>query len=82
VTDTIDPVVPGENPDDTSVTDASGTPDSAVAPDDLIVLAPDVLAESLPDYLRAWWKRIRGGESGALPIIVGLLVISIFFTVK
>ena len=30
----------------------------------------------------AWWKRIRGGESGALPIIVGLIVICIFFEVQ
>ena len=50
-----------------------------MAPDELVVLAPDVLADSLGDYLRAWWKRIRGGESGALPIIIGLIVISIFF---
>ena len=78
MTDTIDPVAPDENPGSTSVTDTAA-PDSAVAPDELVVLAPDVLAESLPDYLQAWWKRIRGGESGALPIIIGLIVISIFF---
>jgi D-xylose transport system permease protein len=64
------------------MTEAESTPESAIAPDQLVVLAPDVLAESLPDYLRAWWKRIRGGESGALPIIIGLLVISIFFSAK
>ena len=44
--------------------------------------APEVLADSLGDYLRAWWKRIRGGESGALPIIAGLIVICIFFDVQ
>jgi D-xylose transport system permease protein len=48
----------------------------------LAVLAPDVLADSLGDYLRAWWRRIRGGESGALPIIAGLIVICIFFAVQ
>ena len=53
-----------------------------MAPEALVVLAPDVLADSLGDYLRAWWKRIRGGESGALPIIVGLIVICIFFEVQ
>jgi len=82
VTDTIDPVAPDESSDPTSSTDTSGAPDSAVAPDELVVLAPDVLAESLGDYLHAWWRRIRGGESGALPIIVGLIVISIFFEVQ
>ncbi len=55
----------------------------AVAPEALVALAPEaVLADSLGDYLRAWWKRIRGGESGALPIIVGLIVICIFFEVQ
>ncbi len=82
MTDTIDPVTPDERSDGTSPTDTAGTPDSAVAPDQLVVLAPDVLAESLGDYLHAWWRRIRGGESGALPIIVGLIVISIFFEVQ
>jgi len=82
VTDTIDPVAPDESSGPTSSTDTSRDPDSAVAPDELVVLAPDVLAESLGDYVHAWWRRIRGGESGALPIIIGLIVISIFFEVQ
>jgi D-xylose transport system permease protein len=57
-------------------------PDAAISPDALVVLAPDVLADSLGDYLRAWGKRIRGGESGALPIIVGLIVICIIFEIQ
>jgi D-xylose transport system permease protein len=59
----------------------SGAPASAMAPETLVALAPDV-ADSLGDYLRAWWKRIRGGESGALPIVAGLIVICIFFDVQ
>jgi len=82
MTDTIDPMAPDESSGPTSSTDTSSTPDSAVAPDELVVLAPDILAESIGDYLHAWWRRIRGGESGALPIIVGLIVISIFFEVQ
>ncbi len=82
MTDTIDDSVPsGETPEG-QPPDAGGTPGSAIAPEQLVVLAPDVLAESLGDYLRAWWKRIRGGESGALPIIMGLIVICIFFEVQ
>ena len=82
MTDTIDPVAPDESSGPTSSTDTSRDPDSGVAPDELVVLAPDVLAESLGDYVHAWWRRIRGGESGALPIIIGLIVISIFFEVQ
>ena len=82
MTDTIDDsVASGESPDGQPAGPA-GTPGSAIAPDQLVVLAPDVLAGSLGDYLRAWWKRIRGGESGALPIIIGLIVICIFFEVQ
>ncbi len=82
MTDTIDDsVASGESPDGQPA-DAAGTPASAIAPDQLVVLAPDVLAGSLGDYLRAWWKRIRGGESGAIPIIIGLIVICIFFEVQ
>ncbi len=43
---------------------------------------PEVLADSLGEYVRAWGQRIRGGESGALPIIVGLIVILIFFQLE
>jgi D-xylose transport system permease protein len=54
----------------------------AAAPEsdvDLAAVAPEVLADSLSEYLRAWGRRIRSGESGALPIVVGLIVIIIFF---
>jgi D-xylose transport system permease protein len=42
----------------------------------------DLLANSLGDYLQIVWRRIRSGESGALPVIVGLIVIVIIFQVK
>src|SRR5271168_434672 len=80
MTDTVDdPVATGESPQggpDTS------TPAGALDSEALVALAPEVLADSLGDYLRAWLKRIRGGESGALPIIIGLIVICIFFDVQ
>jgi D-xylose transport system permease protein len=66
----------------TSTAPAPGAaPASAMTPEALVALTPDA-ADSLSDYLRAWWKRIRGGESGALPIIAGLIVICIFFDVQ
>ena len=42
----------------------------------------DLLASSLGDYLRIVSRRLRSGESGALPVIVGLIVIVIIFQVK
>ena len=42
----------------------------------------ELLADSVGDYVRILGKRVRSGESGALPVIVGLVVIVIFFWVK
>jgi len=42
----------------------------------------DLLANSMGEYLRIVMRRIRSGESGALPVIVGLIVIVIFFQAR
>lgn len=34
---------------------------------------------SLGGYIENWWKRVRGGDLGSLPIIVGLIVIAAVF---
>jgi D-xylose transport system permease protein len=58
--------------------------DDATEPDDvaLTVAAPEVLAGSFQEYVRAWLVRIRSGGSGALPIIAGLVAIVIFFQIE
>jgi D-xylose transport system permease protein len=42
----------------------------------------ELLANSIGDYARILLKRIRSGESGALPVIVGLVVIVLIFQAK
>ncbi len=44
-----------------------------------LAVAPELVANSLGEYLRAWAARIRAGDSGILPVIVGLVVIAIIF---
>jgi D-xylose transport system permease protein len=44
-----------------------------------LAVSPELTATSLRDYLRGAWSRVRGGESGVLPVIAGLLLISILF---
>jgi D-xylose transport system permease protein len=44
--------------------------------------APEVVAGSLGEYARLWVARVRGGESGALPVLLGLAGIVIYFQVR
>ena len=41
--------------------------------------APEVLANSFGEYARIQGRRIRSGESGALPVTIGLIAIVIYF---
>jgi D-xylose transport system permease protein len=54
--------------------------------EDEIIAAPnasaDLLANNLGDYLHIVGRRVRSGESGALPVIAGLIVIVVFFWLK
>lgn len=42
----------------------------------------ELVANTLGEYARGQWKKIRSGDSGALPVIVGLIVIVIIFQAK
>src|ERR1700760_504334 len=53
-------------------TDLITTPDASA----------DLLANNFGDYLRIVARRVRSGESGALPVIMGLIAIVIIFQVK
>jgi D-xylose transport system permease protein len=35
--------------------------------------------ETFSGYLRRWWERVRAGDLGSLPIVVGLVVIAVVF---
>ena len=43
---------------------------------------PDVIADSLGEYVKIWISRVRNGESGALPVILGLVAIVIYFQAR
>jgi D-xylose transport system permease protein len=61
------------------VGNAPAPADVALSETELTQAAPEVFAQNLGEYLQAWWRRIKGGESGALPVLIGLAVIVIFF---
>src|SRR5579862_8703412 len=54
---------------------------AAVAAAERVALAatPELMSDSLGAYARSWFARVRGGESGILPVVGGLLLISILF---
>jgi D-xylose transport system permease protein len=56
--------------------------ESALSDAELKTVAPEVLANSLGEYLQAWWRRIKNGESGALPVLIGLIAIGLFFEIE
>lgn len=42
---------------------------------------PEILAQTLGQYLRAWGQRIRNGDSGVLPVLLGIIVVAVAFQI-
>ena len=75
----------GGAPDSSVAVSTGPESEQAAAPEaaDLAATAsPDLIANSLGEYARIWWRRVRGGESGALPVVIGLIVIVVYFQVR
>jgi D-xylose transport system permease protein len=71
---------PGETPSGTA--DAATAVDLTAAPAAAAAdVPPELLAQSLGQYLRAWWLRVRGGDSGVLPVVLGIVVVAVSFQV-
>jgi D-xylose transport system permease protein len=71
-----------------TVEDQTATPEpaddaTAVADDDEVPPAETPALEpptaTLGGYVAQWWQRVKAGDLGALPIIVGLVIIAIVF---
>ncbi len=74
----------GERPDipDSPVALAQTPIDEAAAAQIALTAAPDLMAGSLAEYARLWLRRVRGGESGALPVVIGLIAIVTYFQIR
>jgi D-xylose transport system permease protein len=70
---------PGETQAGTGVGTADLTLDAAAATADV---PPELLAQSLGEYFRASWLRVRGGNSGVLPVILALVVVAVGFQIE
>src|ERR1700746_3785741 len=42
---------------------------------------PEILAQSLGEYLRGWVARVRNGDSGVLPVVLAIVVVAIPFEI-
>jgi len=71
---------PGETPtgmaDTRTAVDLTAVPEAAASE-----VPPELLAQSLGQYLRAWWLRVRGGDSGVLPVVLAIVVVAVSFQV-
>jgi D-xylose transport system permease protein len=56
--------------------DITAAPEAAAAD-----VPPELLAQSLGQYLRAWWLRVRSGDSGVLPVVLGMVVVAVIFEI-
>jgi D-xylose transport system permease protein len=74
---TADPAeTPAGTADGTAVADLTAAPEVAAAE-----VPPELLAQSLGQYLRAWWLRVRSGNSGVLPVVLGMVVVAVAFEI-
>jgi D-xylose transport system permease protein len=67
-------------PDDRAGLTAAQT-DAAVA-NEALLGGNELVANSFGEYVRGLGSRIRGGDSGALPVVIGLLIIVVIFQTK
>src|ERR1700726_2501924 len=43
---------------------------------------PELVAQSLGQYLRVSWARVRGGNSGVLPVVLAIVVVAVSFQIE
>ena len=71
---------PGEIPavtaDATVAVDLTAAPEAAAAD-----VPAELLAQSLGQYFRASWPRVRGGDSGVLPVVLAIVVVAVSFQI-
>jgi D-xylose transport system permease protein len=73
--------VAGEpTPDDRDGSAGLESPDAAAAPE--LLAGNELVAASFSEYSSGVFKKIRSGESGVLPVLVGLVIIVIIFQTK
>jgi D-xylose transport system permease protein len=75
---------PAEDPGPDGAVTVTTEPEAGDAAPEGVAAAtsPELMANSLAEYARLWLRRVRSGESGALPVVIGLIAIVIYFQVQ
>jgi D-xylose transport system permease protein len=73
---------------DDPLTTAPGAAATEVLPDPtaaaetaVLDIPPELVAQSLGEYLRGWFARVRNGDSGVLPVILAIVAVAVIFEV-
>ena len=63
----------------TTAAEAEKAPDLTAAAVD--VIPPEIVAQSLGEYFRAWLVRVRSGDAGVLPVVAALILATLIFEI-
>jgi D-xylose transport system permease protein len=63
----------------TTITELAADPTSA--DQTALDIPPELLAQSLGEYVRGWLARVRNGDSGVLPVLLAIVIIAITFQI-
>jgi D-xylose transport system permease protein len=44
-------------------------------------IPPSITAQTFGQYVRAWGQRVRGGDSGVLPVLLGIILVAVAFEI-
>jgi D-xylose transport system permease protein len=64
-----------------AATEVLPDPTAAVAETAVLDIPPELVAQSLGEYLRGWFARVRNGDSGVLPVILAIVAVAVIFEV-
>jgi D-xylose transport system permease protein len=63
-------------------TAAETLPDPTAAVDSTALdIPPGIMAQSLGEYLRGWFARVKNGDSGVLPVVLAIAVVAVTFQI-
>jgi D-xylose transport system permease protein len=69
---------PPSNPAPPPSPDGPGADDTPMS----LAVQDPALSSTFGEYVRAWGKRMRNGESGVLPVVLGLIILVVIFQVQ